>query len=53
MTNSSNTLPSEEAFAPYIQPYVRLTQRNTHLFMQFAASPDLESLWINIMHNSV
>jgi hypothetical protein len=51
MTNSSNTLPSEEAFAPYIQPYVRLTQRNTHLFMQFAASPEMVSLWLKNSQN--
>jgi hypothetical protein len=29
-----------------MQPYARLTQRNTQLFMQFAASPEMVSLWL-------
>ena len=46
MTNRSSTLASEEAFRPFMQPFVRLTQRNTQLFMQFAASPEMVSLWL-------
>lgn len=46
MTKPLNANFGEDNFAPYIQPYVRLTQRNTQLFMQFAASPEMVSLWM-------
>jgi hypothetical protein len=51
MTNLSDILASEEAFHPFIQPYVRLAQRNTQLFMQLAASPEMVSPWIKNGHD--
>jgi hypothetical protein len=51
MTHQSDTLMSEEDFHPFIQPYVRLTQRNMQLFMQFAVSPEMVSVWIKNGHD--
>jgi hypothetical protein len=46
MTNSATTRAAEEVAHPFVQPYVRLMQRNAQLFMQFAGSPEMVSLWL-------
>lgn len=46
MTNSAATKAGEEAGHPFVQPYVRLMQRNAQLFMHFAGSPEMVSLWL-------
>jgi hypothetical protein len=37
---------NENSLQPFMQPYVRLTQRNMQLFTSFSASPEMVSLWL-------
>lgn len=46
MTNPSIPMLSQEALQPFMQPYIRLTQRNMQLFTSFSASPEMVSLWL-------
>ena len=46
MTNPSISMTTPDALQPYMQPYVRLTQRNMQLFTSFSASPEIVSLWL-------
>lgn len=46
MTNSSISMPGQEALQPLMQPYVSLTQRNMQLFTSFSASPEMVGLWL-------
>lgn len=46
MTNPSIPTPSLEALQPFMQPYVRLAQRNMQLFTSFSASPEMVKLWL-------
>lgn len=46
MTNPMTPTLNESALQPFMQPYVRLTQRNMQLFTSFSASPEMVSLWL-------
>lgn len=46
MTNSIPPMFNESSLQPFMQPYVRLTQRNMQLFTSFSASPEMVSLWL-------
>ncbi len=46
MTSLSTSMPNADALQPFMQPYVRLTQRNMQLFASFSASPEMVSLWL-------
>ena len=46
MTNPSIPMISPETMQPFMQPYIRLTQRNMQLFTSFSASPEMVSLWL-------
>lgn len=46
MTSSMTPMFNESSLQPFMQPYVRLTQRNMQLFTSFSASPEMVSLWL-------
>ena len=47
MTKSSLPAVNLEALSPFIQPYVRLAQRNMQLMTNFSASPEVVSVWLS------
>lgn len=46
MTNPSQPMISPDTLQPFMQPYIRLTQRNMQLFTSFSASPEMVTLWL-------
>lgn len=46
MTNPFIPMINPEALQPFMQPYIRLTQRNMQLFTSFSASPEMVTLWL-------
>ena len=46
MTTQSIPMLSPETLQPFMQPYIRLTQRNMQLFTSFSASPEMVTLWL-------
>lgn len=46
MTNPMIPMLNENSLQPFMQPFVRLTQRNMQLFTSFSASPEIVSLWL-------
>jgi hypothetical protein len=46
MTNQSIPMLSTDTLQPFMQPYIRLTQRNMQLFTSFSASPEMVTLWL-------
>ena len=46
MTKSTLPAVNLEALSPFIQPYVRLAQRNMQLMTNFSASPEMVSIWM-------
>jgi hypothetical protein len=46
MTNPFNPMINSEALQPFMQPYIRLTQRNMQLFTSFSVSPEMVTLWL-------
>lgn len=46
MTNPMIPMLNESSLQPFMQPYMRLTQRNMQLFTSFSASPEMVNLWL-------
>jgi hypothetical protein len=46
MTNPTIPMLSPETLQPFMQPYIRLTQRNMQLFTTFSVSPEMVQLWL-------
>ncbi len=46
MKNLSFPMISPDTLHPFMQPYIRLTQRNMQLFTSFSASPEMVTLWL-------
>jgi len=46
MADPVKLMMDPEVLQPFMQPYVRLAQRNVQLLTQFSASPEMISLWM-------